>query len=214
MPALATASRSLLARGLVLALAACGEGDDDDSTADATFGQTTATATATAGDDAPAPVTAMECYNEYLFARGDVCISDCNEVLTCVDQFECVTCTSQCMPPSCTNDSECQQQFGHLCPGVTWICDQYQLALACTVDFASGGEATTEADDSSDDADTSSGCAGGNYYECQGDDRRDCGSGDIVDCDELCVLQQYPGAADPGCGVGAGGYDDCLCEGM
>lgn len=83
------------------------------------------------------PTTPMDCYNEYLFKRGDDCtVADCggSPLLTCINEFDCTTCSDKCAPPECTTDADCQQ-FADLCPGVQWICDGYQLGLACTVDF-------------------------------------------------------------------------------
>jgi hypothetical protein len=95
-------------------------------------------------DDAPetssSGITPLECYEMQLGTRGDVCSGyECTGVTTCVEQFDCITCSSQCLPPACSTDAECQSQFGDVCPGVNWVCSQYLLGTYCEVDLGGGG---------------------------------------------------------------------------
>jgi hypothetical protein len=127
------------------------------------------------------PTTPEECFDVHLNMRGDNCdYESCTgSVLSCVNNYpDCPTCTSQCLAPQCSTDAECQEQFGDLCPGVQWICDQFWTTTYCAIDLGYGGSTSEGGSSTGQDWGSSTtgdvGCDAGDPFECAGDMLRDC----------------------------------------
>ncbi len=125
------ARRARLPALLALSLFACGaEGDDE-------HGDESVSSTQSAGEaNDGTPRGADECYAQYFTKLSAECATtDCGEALTCVTDWDCLTCADRCETESCGSDADCEAAYGHLCAEVEWRCEPYIVAddLRCTV---------------------------------------------------------------------------------